>query len=47
MLVELREYQNEKADIVHKFRPDEVKNLIKSKQVPASCKYTQLISAMY
>ena len=34
VLVGLREYQDEKADIIHKYNPDEVKNLQHLKEIP-------------
>lgn len=34
VLVGLREYQDEKADIIHKYTPEEVKNLRNLKEIP-------------
>jgi translation initiation factor 1A len=34
VLVGLREYQDGKADIIHKYNPEEVKNLRNLKEIP-------------
>lgn len=41
ILLSLREFQDEKADVIQKYTPDEARDLIKHGEIPASAKINE------
>ncbi|EZG56350.1 eukaryotic translation initiation factor 1A [Gregarina niphandrodes] len=45
VLVSLREYQDEKGDIIHKYNPDEVRTLKQMREIPEAFRVVETIGA--
>ena len=45
ILVSLRDFQNEKADIIHKYNPDEVRTLRQMKEIPENYRISEMASS--
>eukprot|EP01055_Gregarina_sp_Pseudo9_P003121 Gregarina_sp_Pseudo_9__3120@NODE_3312_length_683_cov_55_689441_g3024_i0_p1_GENE_NODE_3312_length_683_cov_55_689441_g3024_i0NODE_3312_length_683_cov_55_689441_g3024_i0_p1_ORF_typecomplete_len149_score19_78eIF1a/PF01176_19/4_9e28RsgA_N/PF16745_5/3_9e03RsgA_N/PF16745_5/0_39RsgA_N/PF16745_5/3_1e02_NODE_3312_length_683_cov_55_689441_g3024_i0127573 len=45
VLVSLREYQDEKADIIHKYNPDEVRTLRNMREIPEAFRVVETMGA--
>lgn len=41
ILLSLREFQDEKADVIQKYTPDEARDLVKHGEIPASAKINE------